>query len=70
MFKTESITVQNNQMPWNTKFDKHLFLCLQELYVNKDKLKLKYHISNLMMRRDFDNEDICRNQEKIPGFLL
>ena len=54
------------------KCDQHLFFSLLELYFKKDKLELEYHISNLIMKRDleFDDKDICRNQEKIPGFLL
>lgn len=53
-----------NSSYWNTKFEHHLFLSLQEFYLNKDKLKLKYHISNLMMKRDLETK------KKMHGLLL
>lgn len=69
---TATLYDSGNSSYWNTKFDHHLFLSLQEFYLNKDKLKLKYHISNLMMKRDLETKKKCMDffynvQKLIPN---
>ena len=69
---TATLYDSGNSSYWNTKFDHHLFLSLQEFYLNKDKLTLKYHISNLMMKRDLQTKKKCMDffynvQKLIPN---
>ena len=54
-------------------FGFQLFLELRTFDLNENKLEIDYHISNLMMKRDFgwDNEDLYWTlQIEIPGIVL